>query len=52
MDRNRYILKGANHLVAEAYADDQGWHPTEWIYIGPSSTELLVIDLEDKDASW
>jgi hypothetical protein len=52
MMRNRYILKGANYLAAEAYAEEQGWEATEWIYFGATTAELIIIDLEDKDVNW
>jgi hypothetical protein len=48
-ERNRYVLKGANHLVAETYAEQQGWSAVEWIYLGPGPERLVVIDLDDKE---
>ncbi|CAB4129006.1 hypothetical protein UFOVP111_129 [uncultured Caudovirales phage] len=43
----RYILKGANALVAENYAADRSWLPDEWFYVGGShDDELVIIDLE------
>jgi hypothetical protein len=43
----RYILRGANPIVAENYASDRSWLPSEWFYIGGShEAELVIIDLE------
>ena len=43
----RYILRGANALVAEDYAAKSSWLPDEWFYIGGShDVELSIIDLE------
>lgn len=48
--RTRFILRGANPLVAERYAEEQGLTPVEWFYVGGhKSDELIVIDLDQID---
>jgi hypothetical protein len=43
----RYILRGANALIAERYAADRNWLPDEWFYLGGTHDgELAIIDLE------
>ena len=47
----RYILRGANPLVAEKYAAEHEWSPIEWFYVGGGpNDELIVIDLDEEEA--
>lgn len=43
----RYILRGANPIVAENHAAAHNWLPDEWFYVGGShDDDLVIIDLE------
>lgn len=46
----RYILRGANPLVAEKYALEHDWSPVEWFYVGGGpDDELIIIDLDEEE---
>lgn len=48
--RTRYVLRGANPVVAEKYAEKNGWKPAEWFYVGGLPHDyLIIIDLDEKE---